>query len=140
MRTVFRTGVFIGGLAICGLGLSSCANARFIVHDQGTGVAVIQARAVEVRSAGAGGEILLADADDHGRMAVRLPANDDAIVAVRADGFVQYSKTAGWLRAQPQPLSIPLAPLWLSEFLRTGKKPSEIITVKPCHCPAAQVR
>lgn len=111
--------------------LMGCADARVTVHDQGTGVAVVQARAVELR---ADGDLILADADDHGRLALRLPTDDHAIVAVRAEGFVQWSKSVAWLRAQHMPLTIHLEPVWMAGFLHTGKKPSNIIVRGPCLC------
>ena len=129
------TCVFAAAL-IC---LSGCADARLTVRDQGTGVAVVQARAVELR---ADGERLLAEADEQGRLSLRLPANDQAIVAVRAEGFVQWSKSVAQirdqlrdqLRAQQPPLMIQLEPIWMAGFLQTGKKPSEIIVRDPCNC------
>ena len=117
--------------------LSGCADARLTVRDQGTGVAVVQAHAVELR---ADGDYTLAEADAQGSLALHLPDNDQAIVAVRAEGFVQWSKSVGWLKKQPPPLIIQLEPVWMAGFLQTGKKPSDIIVRGPCNCshPKAQ--
>ena len=124
----------LGAALIC---LSGCADARLAVRDQGTGVAVVQAHAVELR---ADGDRTLAEADAQGSLALRLPDNDQAIVAVRAEGFVQWSKSVGWLRKQQTPLIIQLEPVWMSGFLQTGKKPSEVIVRGSCNCshPKAQ--
>lgn len=121
------TCVFAAAL-IC---LSGCADARLTVRDQGTGVAVVQAHAVELR---ADGDRTLADADAQGRLDLRLPAHDEAIVAVRAEGFVQWSKPVAWIRQQQPPLTIQLEPIWMAGFLQTGKKPSDIIVRGPCPC------
>ncbi len=127
-------------LFLCGLlaaQLLSCADARLQVRDQGTGVAVVQARAFEMRSTG---DVLLGEADAGGNLSLHLPADEQAIVAVRASGFVQWSKSVAWLRHQPPPLTIQLVPLWMDGFLHTGLKPADIIVREPCHCthPKAQ--
>jgi len=111
--------------------MHGCADVRLTVRDHGTGVAVVQARAVELRT---DGDRTLADADAEGRLSLRLPADDAAILAVRAEGFVQWSKSVGWLKQQPLPLTIQLEPVWMAGFLQTGKKPSEIIVRGPCPC------
>ena len=111
--------------------LSGCADARLTVRDQGTGVAVVQAHAVELRVTG---DRTLAEADAQGGLALRLPDDDQAIVAVRAEGFVQWSKSVGWLKKQEQPLVVQLEPIWMAGFLQTGKKPSDLIVRGPCPC------
>ena len=123
----WRNGVFAAALIFLG----GCADAHLTVRDQGTGVAVVQARAMELR---VDGDRPLAEADAQGRLSLVLPADDQAIVAVRADGFVQWSKTVAWVRAQQPPLTIQLEPVWMAGFLQTGKKPSQVIVRGPCNC------
>ena len=111
--------------------LTGCSTVRLDVRDQGTGVPMIQARAVVIDH---GREDEADNADASGRLKVALPDAPDAVVAVRAQGFVQWSKTVAWIRAQPQPLAIELEPVWMSDFLKTGLKPSQIIDPKGCNC------
>ena len=118
-------------LALPLLALAGCTRAHLVVTDQGTGVAAVQARAVVISG---GREQEVDSADGAGRLSFAIPEAPDAIVAVRAQGFVQWSKTAAWLRAQPQPVAIDLEPLWMGRFLATGQKPSQIVTPVPCHC------
>jgi hypothetical protein len=111
--------------------LTGCSTARFDVRDQGTGVPMVQARAVVIVH---GREEEADTADASGRLKVSLPDTPDAVIAVRAQGFVQWSKTVAWIRTQPQPLAIELEPVWMSDFLKTGLKPSQIVEPKGCNC------
>lgn len=111
--------------------LMGCSTVRFDVRDQGTGVPMVQARAVIIEE---GREDEADSADASGRLKVALPDDPDAVVAVRAQGFVQWSKTVAWIRAQPQPVAIALEPVWMSDFLKTGLKPSQIVDPKGCNC------
>jgi hypothetical protein len=129
VRSLLAPNILLSALLLSQL--TGCADARLEVRDQGTGVAVVQAQAYQLRP---GGDVLLADADADGAMAVRLPADEQAIVAVRAMGFVQWSKSVAWLRSQPTPLLIQLEPTWMGDFRRTGTKPSEIVVPPPCPC------
>lgn len=117
--------------------LGGCSSMQMTVRDQGTGAAVINARAVELTRSD---ERPLDEATAAGRLSFRLPAAPTAIVAIRAQGFIQWSKSVAWLRAQPQPLVIELEPVWMGRFLETGKKPSEIVTPSGCHCPRAKTQ
>lgn len=111
--------------------LTGCGSTHVIVRDQGTGAAVINARAMQL-DGGTERELDTASAD--GRMSFSLPATPESVIAVRAAGFVQWSKTVAWLRTQPQPLTIDLEPVWMGTFLKTGKRPSEIVTPSGCNC------
>ena len=117
--------------------LSGCSSTQLMVRDQGTGAPVINARAVQLSGTD---EHELASANSAGRLAFALPSAPDAIVAVRAQGFIQWSKTVAWVQAQPQPLTINLEPVWMGRFLQTGKKPSEIVTPTGCRCPHKKVQ
>jgi hypothetical protein len=129
VRSLLAPNILLGTLLLSQL--TACADARLRVRDQGTGVAVVQARAYELRP---GGEVFLDEADADGALALRLPADEQAIVAVRAEGFVQWSKSVAWLRSQPSPLLIQLEPTWMGDFRRTGMKPAEIVVPPPCPC------
>ncbi len=117
--------------------LCGCSSVQVTVRDQGTGAAVINARAVELSGSD---ERQLDDATADGRLSFYLPEASTAIIAIRAQGFIQWSKSVAWLRAQPQPLIIELEPVWMGRFLQTGKKPSEIVTPSGCHCPRAKTQ
>lgn len=119
-----------------GLLFGGCADARITVRDRSNGVALVRAHAVELTATG---ERELATADARGRLDLRLPAADTAIVAIRAEGFVQWSKSAGWLRQQQPPLQIQLEPVWMAGFL-SPPKAVEITTVKPCNCPQQRAK
>ena len=112
--------------------LLGCADTRLQVRDQGTGVAVVYAQAVVIAQ---GRERIVDEADATGRLALRLPHDPTAVVAIRAQGFLQWSKPVTWFAGQPQPLTVELAPLWLDKFLETGLKPSQIVEPKGCNCP-----
>jgi hypothetical protein len=129
VRSFLAPNILLGALLLSQL--TACADARLRVRDQGTGVAVVQARVYELRP---GGDVLLDEADADGALALRLPADEQAIIAVRAEGFVQWSKSVAWLRSQPSPLLIQLEPAWMADFRRTGTKPSEIVVPPPCPC------
>lgn len=117
--------------------LSGCSSTHLIVRDQGTGAAVIHAQALHLAGAD---EYELASANAAGHLGLRLPAAPDALVAVRAHGFIQWSKTVAWVQAQPQPLTILLEPVWMGRFLQTGKKPSQIVTPSGCNCPGKKAQ
>lgn len=118
-------------VCLASLLLVGCSTVRLDVRDQGTGVPMVQARAVVIEQ---GREDEVDAADASGRLSVSLPDAPDAVVAVRAQGFVQWSKTVAWIRAQPQPVAIALEPVWMSDFLKTGLKPSQIVDPKGCNC------
>lgn len=117
--------------------LLGCVDARLQVRDLRTGAAVVQAQAFELRPTG---DVCLDEADAAGNLSLHLPVDEQAIVAVRAGGFMQWSKPVAWLRSQPLPLTIHLEPVWMAGFLHTGLKPGDIIVREPCHCthPKAQ--
>jgi hypothetical protein len=113
------------------LALTGCANTRVQVRDQGTGVAVVYAQAVVIAN---GHEQVVDEADAGGWLALRLPRDPQAVIAIRAQGFLQWSKPVPWFAGQAQPMLVELAPLWLDEFLKTGLKPSQIVEPKGCNC------
>ena len=123
--------VFVLSCLLCGI-LTGCADTRLQIRDQGTGVAVVYAQAVVIAD---GRERIVDEADAAGRLAVRLPHDPTAVIAVRAQGFRQWSKPVTWFAGQTQPLTVELAPLWLDKFLETGLKPSQIAEPKGCNCP-----
>lgn len=137
MRRGERIWRSVAGLGAAACLLAGCTSARLVVHDQGTGVAVVHARAL-VLTAGHEEEVDAADAE--GRLSVALPSDPEAIVAVRATGFVQWSKPVRWFSAQPQPIAIELEPAWMDGFLKTGLKPSEIAVPKGCACHQQKAR
>ena len=117
-------------LCLC-TALSSCGGTRLEVRDRGTGVAVVQAQAVIIAE---GRETVVDDADGQGRLSVSVPSASDAVVAVRARGFLQWSKPVAWFQQQPQPIAVDLEPVWLGDFMKTGVKPSQIVDPQGCKC------
>jgi hypothetical protein len=119
-------------LVLCGCAiLSGCGGTRLEVRDRGTGVAVVQAQAVIIAE---GRETVVDEADGQGRLSVSVPSAPDAVIAVRARGFLQWSKPVAWFRQQPQFIAVDLEPVWLGDFLNTGVKPSQIVTPQGCPC------
>jgi hypothetical protein len=124
-------------MALAAVLLGGCTGARLVVHDQGTGVAVVHAQALIL----AGGQEEEVDsADAAGRLHVSLPADPEAVVAVRASGFLQWSKPVRWFSTQPQPVVIDLEPVWMGNFLKTGLKPAQIVESKGCACHQQKAR
>jgi hypothetical protein len=128
MRPLVVTQALI--LPLC-LVLSGCGGTRLEVRDRGTGVAVVQAQAVIIAH---GRETVVDEADGQGRLRVTVPSDSEAVVAVRARGFLQWSKPAGWFLKQPETVSVDLEPVWLGDFMKTGVKPSQIVTPQGCKC------
>ena len=113
--------------------LAGCQRIQVVAVDRSSGVAVVNARAITV------GEPTreLDQADSQGRLSFAVPA--EGTVALQAQGFLLVSHPAAWWLAQPQPVEIPMEPVWLAEFQRKGTgKPSQIIERKPCPCHRSQ--
>ena len=117
-------------LSLCAA-VSGCGGTSFEVRDRGTGVAVVQAQAVIIAD---GRETVVDEADGQGRLSVNVPSAATAVVAVRARGFLQWSKPVAWFDQQPQPVLVNLEPVWLGDFLKTGVKPSQIVEPQGCPC------
>lgn len=72
-----------------------------------------------------------------GTVGFDLPADDRAVITVRADGYQPWTASAGSLRAQPRTVVL-LDPRWMTDF-QVGT-PVKVIERKPCPCKQRPTR